>query len=164
MGFRFLVFLSFCSEDGEFVTYNTLPMLRTELASLTNTDQQLVCTGSDLLPGQPIRDQITEFMDQSAVFVAVISTEYCCSYWCKEEINKARMDNKPVMLLFKEEVPESQMNLDIKYFFHKNIRAKWILNVNGEYELETGWNNICSSIIQFLNEARTNRNESETIV
>ena len=87
-------------------------------------------------------------------FVAVVSQDFCESFWCKREIRKARDDGKPVILLFKEHVEYEEMGPDVQYFFKRNIRSKWTVNDDGEYKLGTSCETVGESIILFLNEAQ----------
>ena len=88
-------------------------------------------------------------LDDSAVFIAVMSKNYCSSDYCKLEIEQARLQGKAIILIFIEEVAEEEMTLVIREVFKKYTRVKFVVD-NGFYKLQPDWGCVCESIIQLM--------------
>ena len=88
-------------------------------------------------------------LDDSAVFIAVMSKNYCNSDYCKLEIEQARLQGKAIILIFIEEVAEEEMTLVIREVFRKYTRVKFVFE-GGFYKLQPDWKCVCESIIQLM--------------
>ena len=86
-------------------------------------------------------------LDDSAVFIAVMSKNYCSSDYCKLEIEQARLQRKPIILIFIEEVEEARMTLVIREVFRNYTRIKFMRD-NGVYKIQPDWQHVCQAIIQ----------------
>ena len=84
------------------------------------------------------------------MFIAVMSKNYCNSGYCRLEIEQARLQGKPIILIFIEEVAEEDMTLVIREIFRKYTRVKSVLQ-DGVYHLQPDWKFVCESIILLMN-------------
>ena len=117
---------------------------------MCKTDKDLVCIGDRYFrPGQTIFSEMIRCLDDSAVFIAIMSKNYCNSDYCKLEIEQARLQGKAIILIFIEEVEEEEMTLVIREVFKKYTRAKFVLE-GGFYKLQPDWECVCESIIQLM--------------
>ena len=120
------------------------------LRTICNSDKELVCIGDRYFrPGQPIFSEMIRCLDDTAVFIAVMSKNYCNSGYCKLEIEQARLQGKPIILIFIEDVAEDDMTLVIREVFRKYTRVKFIVN-EGVYQLQPDWKCVCESIIEIM--------------
>ena len=87
-----------------------------------------------------------ERLEESAIVVIVLSKNYCESDYCKMEIEQARLMNKPIVIILKENVSENDMNTVIKSVFHHFTRVIFKCE-GGTYRLLHDWRFICKSII-----------------
>ena len=70
---------------------------------------------------------------ESAVFVAVMSNNYCKYYMysCQLEIFEARTTRKPTILIFLEPVDDDKMDVVMTDIFKNNARAiAWLSDVH----------------------------------
>ena len=88
-------------------------------------------------------------LEDCAVFVVVLSKNYCFSDYCKHEIEQARLMRKPIVIIMKEVVDEGDMNGVIRETFKHFTRATF--QFDGEdLKLQQDWEYICESIIRLL--------------
>lgn len=124
---RYLVFLSFCSEDEELVMNCIHPQLTTTIADVTKTDFDLVCVGDKhFLPGQPLCGEIIKCIDNSAVVIAIISKDYCQKNWCQTEIMEAYQLRKPIIMLLIDDIDIHLMGDLLEKIFHRYAHASWV--------------------------------------
>ena len=88
-------------------------------------------------------------LDDCPVFVAVVSKSFCASRYCRHEIETAHTEGKPIILIFKEHVPEDQMDHVTKKVFSNFTRVKCVLSDNG-VDLQPPWDVLCKSIIELI--------------
>ena len=88
-------------------------------------------------------------LDECAVIVVVLSKNYCKSEYCKHEIEQARLMRKPIVIISKEFVEESEMNGVIKETFKHFTRVIFRFEED-DFRLQQDWEYICQSIIQLL--------------
>ena len=88
-------------------------------------------------------------LEDCAVFVVVLSKNYCYSDYCKHEIEQARLMRKPIVIIMKEVVNEEDMNGVIKETFKHFTRATFRFEEEG-LRLEQDWEYICQCIFQLL--------------
>ena len=96
--------------SSSYFLFDFCPIQET-LETICETDRDLVCIGDRYFtPGQPIFSEMIRCLDDSAVFIAVMSKNYCNSDYCKLEIEQARLQGKPIILIFIEEVEEAEID------------------------------------------------------
>ena len=78
-----------------------------------------------------------------------MSKNYCNSDYCKLEIEQARLQGKPIILIFIEDVEEDEMTLVIREVFRNYTRVKFVAE-DGMYRLQPDWGHICESVIQLM--------------
>ena len=88
-------------------------------------------------------------LEDCAVFVVVLSKNYCFSDYCKHEIEQARLMRKPIVIIMKEIVDEGDMNGVIKETFRHFTRATFKFEED-EPRLQQDWVYICRCIIELL--------------
>ena len=88
-------------------------------------------------------------LEECAVFVVVLSQNYCYSDYCKHEIEQARLMRKPIVIIMAEFVNEGDMNGVIKETFKHFTRVTFRFGED-ELRLQQEWVYICQSIIQLL--------------
>ena len=88
-------------------------------------------------------------LENSSVFIAVMSKQYCLSHFCKFEIEQAHVMDKPIILIFKEHVNETDMNSVTREIFRNYTRVKCVIE-DGQHTIQPGWNQICDAIIQLM--------------
>ena len=89
-------------------------------------------------------------MDDSAVVVVVMTGNYVKSDYCNLEIEHARLKNKQIVILTKEEVNKDDMNAVTKEIFSHFTRVRFVCGEDGHIRLERGWKDVCESIIMLL--------------
>ena len=81
--------------------------------------------------------------------VAGMSQNYCKSFYCKLEIEQARLIGKPVIMIFMENVAENEMSEVMKEVFRNFTRVKIVL-VGEQYQSQPDWTYVCQSIVQLM--------------
>ena len=128
----------------------TLFVFQANMKTLTGTDRDLVAIGDRYFRlGRSIFAEIIRLLDDCAVVVIVLSTNYCNSEYCKHEIEQARLMRKPIVIIMKEFVEESEMNGVIKETFKHFVRATFTFEED-DVRLQQDWEYICQCIIQLL--------------
>ena len=120
------------------------------MKNLTDSDRDLVATGDKHFRlGRSIFGEIIRMLEECAIFMVVLSKNYCHSDYCKLEIEQARLMRKPIVVIMKEFVEEEEMNGVIKETFKHFTRVTFMFQEEN-YRLDQSWEYICESIIQLL--------------
>ena len=85
-------------------------------------------------------------INDSAVFIGVVSKHFCESYFCDIEISEARTTGKPIILISMEHVDTDKMTVVIRDVFMNNARAK-IVKEGNNYQMYPPWEQLCKAII-----------------
>ena len=121
------------------------------LRAITNIhNRDLVCfADKHFTPGQTILADMETCLQDSSVFLAVVTTRFCASNYCKFEIEQARVMQKPIILIYKEHVEEDQMDPVTREIFNNFTRIRCIYE-NGQHVIQPGWKEICEAIIKLM--------------
>jgi hypothetical protein len=150
---KFPIFLSYSSADEKFVKRWVIPGLNNSLKAKMATDKDCLATGDvNFKPGKWVKEEVIRCIEISSVIVACISTNFCKSHFCCDEVMVAITANKPVILMFLEHVHEKNMPKSIYKHFNKTTRAKWSLTKSGTYVLTPNFNVLCSTILELISE------------
>ena len=150
MDTQYLVFLSFSSDDQDFVMENISVPLQERLQEMTKSDRDLVCIGDmHFQIGRPIHDEMFLKLSESAVILFVLSPHFCSSHYCRMEFDFALQLNKPIVLMIKDDVDPREMVPSLREMFYKRTRILWERQDN-EYRLKTTWTNVCNSILELI--------------
>ncbi|KAK3598718.1 hypothetical protein CHS0354_003279 [Potamilus streckersoni] len=131
--FRFVVFLSYCSQDSQIVDENILPFLKMYLREKFNTERDLVCTGADIV-------------------VPVITPAFLQSRWSQEECVAAVDKHKQVVILIKQHTDTSMAIDTIQNLIGQYTRGMWSDN-EGHFVIRPSWNTIYEGIIRGASES-----------
>ena len=114
-------------------------------------NRDLVCNADvNFHPARTILSEIFRCLKDCDVFVAVVSTSFCKSRFCRYEIEHAHLLEMPIILIFIERVNEDDMNLITKEVFETFTRVQFAMDIDGEYRITPDWPHICESIIQLI--------------
>ncbi|KAK7112987.1 toll-like receptor 4 [Littorina saxatilis] len=112
--FEFDAFVSYSSEDNDFVHGEMLEELETRAGLRLNVHNR------DFIPGRPIPSNIVSAVQSSRRTLVVLSRELVQSEWCHYEMQMATMEaahtGRDVLLfLLYEDVPSQQLPRDVLY-------------------------------------------------
>ncbi|KAK7112988.1 toll-like receptor 4 [Littorina saxatilis] len=112
--FEFDAFVSYSSEDNDFVHGELLEELETRAGLRLNVHNR------DFIPGRPIPSNIVSAVQSSRRTLVVLSRELVQSEWCHYEMQMATMEaahtGRDVLLfLLYEDVPSQQLPRDVLY-------------------------------------------------
>ncbi|KAK7112986.1 toll-like receptor 4 [Littorina saxatilis] len=112
--FEFDAFVSYSSEDNDFVHGELLEELETRAGLRLNVHNR------DFIPGRPIPSNIVSAVQSSRRTLVVLSRELVQSEWCHYEMQMATMEaahtGRDVLLfLLYEDVPSKQLPRDVLY-------------------------------------------------
>lgn len=148
--YEFAVFLSYSSDDENFVTRYVLDQLQENLSKATNIRRKLICVGDfNLRPGFMVLDETIRCMNSCTLVVSVLSDNFCQSNYCNTELQQAYQLRKPVVLIFKGKVDETVMTPMMKLLFQENVRVLFT-EIDGEYVLKNTWDNVCKSLLEVI--------------
>ena len=102
------------------------------------------------VPGRSLFIEIERCVAEAAVFIAVVSENFCKSYYCNLEIAEADQTRKPIILLFKEHVNENVMGVLVKTLYMTRVRAKIEQGEDGNYQMIPDWTRMCEAIIGLM--------------
>lgn len=147
-GHEFAVFLSYSSDDQYFVKEHIYDQLNEALQSRLDINRDLVFVSEmHMRAGVSIKDGIRDAFARSAVLLFILTDSTVDSEWCIFEFHEALDIGKPIVIMVKDIVNEDVLPEQIKTFFANNTRIFWKKDDNGEYMLETSWDNVCESIM-----------------
>lgn len=149
--YEFPIFISYSNTDVDFVFEHIIYPINQHLREITELDDDtFVATGDQQFrAGFSIHDEIQRCIEQSAVMLVVVSNAYCTSAYCRNEIETSVELDKPVVLLFLEEVNEANMPKVMRRVFKKCVRAK-MNYVDGQLQVVPSWENICNSLLELI--------------
>ncbi|KAK7112989.1 toll-like receptor 4 [Littorina saxatilis] len=112
--FEFYAFVSYSSEDNDFVHGELLEELETRAGLRLNVHNR------DFIPGRPIPSNIVSAVQSSRRTLVVLTRELVQSEWCHYEMQMATMEaahtGRDVLLfLLYEDVPSQQLPRDVLY-------------------------------------------------
>lgn len=147
-GHEFAVFLSYSSDDQYFVKEYIYDKLNEALQRRVDDKRDLVFVSEvHMRAGVSIKDGIRDAFARSAVLLFILTDSTIDSEWCVFEFHEALNIGKPIVIMVKDIVNEDILPEQIKTFFANNTRIFWKEDENGEYRLETSWDNVCESIM-----------------
>ncbi|KAL3888266.1 hypothetical protein ACJMK2_000637 [Sinanodonta woodiana] len=150
INFKYVAFLSYCSQDEHIVDEHILPSLDRILKEKLKTEKDLVCTGADsFVPGMLIIDEIHRCINESLVVIPVITPAFLKSKWSLKECVDALEKQRPVVVLMKQNT-----NTD-------DTVATWSDN-EGQFRIRPSWNSICEAIIHRAPETLRNYRRQNT--
>ena len=144
---KYLVFLSYCNDDCEFVRKHVKPGLKASLFKKFNIGKEFTVTGDDFKLGMSIFSEIFRCIELSCVVVFVASSLFCKNQWCQMELREAMSQNKPIILLFMEDVEKTDMSKKLRAIFDRNTRSKLVQN-GDIFKPVAGWLHCCESIVK----------------
>ncbi|KAI8770844.1 toll receptor 13 [Biomphalaria glabrata] len=116
--FRYDVFISYASEDEEFILGKLLP-------EFDSRDLRVLVHGRDFAVGEFIASNIVTAVKESRKTLVVLTRNLLNSTWCNFELQMANMESvhtgRPVLLfLIKESIPTTELTSDLLYHLNKN--------------------------------------------
>ncbi|XP_045206119.2 toll-like receptor 2 [Mercenaria mercenaria] len=157
-----LVFLSHCNEDSDLVMNKIYPELCDHLSKMTRSNKPLVCLGDKhFRPGYPLRDEVMRCIEESSVFLAIISRNFCRRIWCNLEIGEAYDQKKPIIMLMVEYVEKELMDDFLQKIFNRYAHATWKPDDKGGH-IEPEWKLFCKSIIQLAGKSTATAHPVDT--
>ncbi|KAL3888288.1 hypothetical protein ACJMK2_000659 [Sinanodonta woodiana] len=169
INFKYVAFLSYCSQDEHIVDEHILPSLDRIIKEKLNTEKDLVCTGADsFVPGMLIIDEIHRCITESLVIVPVITPAFLGSRWSLRECVDALEKQRQVVVLMKQNTNTNDTIGAIKQLIAHYTRATWSDN-EGQFLIRPSWNSVGEAIIQrasehFLNYRRQNVNTPNDLI
>lgn len=153
---KFPVFLSYCSSDADIVENNILNVLDKRLQVLLETNKRCISTGDiSFTPGFHVAEEIATCVELTDVVVACVSRNFCNSPFCKDEIVAAHHANKPIILLFLEEVDTKRLPKFIQTHFKFITRAKFFISETGAPIFTPDVDTLCRAIIMLTKTSLT---------
>ena len=146
------VFLSFCSEDEEFVMENVFPHLNDGLKQILKTESRCVAIGGmDFHPGFPLANEIIRCIEASSVVILFITNAFCRKNWCRNEAMAAHTDNKQLILMMFEKVDVKRLPKHLYKYYMQYTRVHW-MQEHGEYVMKPDWAELCASVVKLMGE------------
>ncbi|XP_045211067.2 toll-like receptor 1 [Mercenaria mercenaria] len=155
---NFLCSLSYSDSDAE-VSNQLYIRLEALLKDITKCERDAICIDfKHYRAGKSIVEEIIRCISGSLVAVFVVSEAFCRSDWCCLEVKEAYEQQKPIILIFVEEVSEESMTIYIRNIFNRYTRGKLVETENGEVDyMPGGLKGLCNSIILLGSESSSQR-------
>ena len=145
---KFLAFLSYCSEDTEFVLTKIYPALHENLSELTQNNRNFICIGDrNFQPGKHVTAEVARCMEDSTVVIFVVSNTFCRKGWCQSEVNEAYAQRKSIIMLMKEQVDRGVMPRFLNTIFSRYTHASWV-GSEEDGHMEPDVETLCVSVIK----------------
>ena len=144
--FQFDAFVSYSSEDNDFVHGQLIQELETRAGLILNVHNR------DFIPGRPIPCNIVDAVQNSRRTLVVLSRELLRSDWCHYEMQMATMEaahtGRDVLLfLIYEDVPSQEMPREVLY----NLQASTYISFPADAEpslIRDFWDRLAQAIRQ----------------
>lgn len=136
---KYLCFLTFSSNEDTNLIINVSSLIDQNLQLLTGINHRsLICTGDrNFRPGYSVINEVYRLVDESFIMVCLVSNRFCSSSWCELEMRIATERNKPIILLFTEDVQRLEMPDIMQNIFDTQTRGR-IIRENDTYMLVPG--------------------------
>ncbi|GAB6025379.1 TOLL-like receptor [Chamberlinius hualienensis] len=123
-GKRFDAFVSYSSDDSDFIVNEILPKLEQ-----IDYPYEVCIHERNFMPGDFIQDAILEAVKQSSRTIIVLTENFVNSGWCMYEFKVAHMqmmeDRCPrIILIVKDDIPKD-LNTRLKMYIKTNTYLKW---------------------------------------
>ncbi|XP_060560679.1 toll-like receptor 4 [Ruditapes philippinarum] len=146
--YEFVAFLSYSSNDDQFVQGHVINQLNENLQRIIRTDRDLICTGDkNYRPAFTVHDETERCLNRASVVILLVSDSFCRSQYCQNEFDKAYLLGKPVVLMLFGNVDEEIMMPTLHGLYKRDARILWKIE-NEQFELNTTWENICTSLLE----------------
>jgi hypothetical protein len=146
--YEFVAFLSYSSNENEFVQDHVINQLNENLKLIIGTDRDVICTGDkNYRPGFTVHDETERCLNRASVVILLLSDNFCRSQYCQNEIDKAYLLGKPVVLMLFGNVDEEIMMPTLHGLYKRDARILRKIE-NGQLVLNTTWENICISLLE----------------
>ena len=132
------------------VVFIIVSFFQQHLQVITGVVKEHIADDTTLIPGHPVLEECAKYIEESAVFVAVVSADFCGSFYCNIELSEAQQTGKPIILIFKEHVNEALMGVVLRNIFLNKVRAR-IEQKEGGYKMVPDWDRLCKAIIGLMN-------------
>ena len=143
-------FLSFSSDDHDFVLDNVFPMLDEGLNGILTVESRCVATGDlDMLPDHPIQHEIIKCLEKSTVVIFFVTRSFCKHRWCKFEFDTAIQIKKPAILMMYGNVKKRHMPPVLRTHFETYVRVHWSIQ-NGVPVMTPGCDVVCKTIVRLI--------------
>ncbi|XP_053384087.1 toll-like receptor 8 [Mercenaria mercenaria] len=147
---RFVVFLSYSSEDTDFLNEYVYNPLKIRLQEKLQTERDIICLGDRHFQlGKPINDEMVQTLQQSAVVLLLFSRNFCSSEFCRMEFDHALFMKKPFIVMVKGEIDINDMVPSMQEVFRRNTRLLWERDGN-IFVMKTSWDNVIFSILELI--------------
>ena len=103
--------------------------------------------------------EIENCINGAAVFIAVLSANYCDSFYCNAEIEEARSLGKPIILIYLEDIEQDRMSPCVKEIFWNYTRAK-VRFSDDPHILQSNLEKVCETILELKNKDNSIDNHS----
>ena len=144
---KYAAFLSFSGDNEEFVMANVYPNLNSDLKQILNIDSNCVATGgTDFSLGYSIKDEIVRCIDESAVVVFFLSETFVNKPWCRTEVHKAFLEEKPIILMIQGKLDINSMPKALRKHYETYTRVHWSMQ-HGVPIMRPGWEHLCQTIV-----------------
>ncbi|XP_045184944.2 toll-like receptor 4 [Mercenaria mercenaria] len=145
---KFLCLLSYSNTDSTVAIEHIYRNLNETLKEITGLESDSVCIDErHFRAGAEIVAEIMRCVSESCVIVFVVSKSFCQSNWCCLEVKEAYEQQKPIVLIFCEEVDDNEMSAHLKQMFQRYTRAKLVQQDEDVNVQPGGWEGLCDSII-----------------
>ena len=141
------VFLSFSSDDDEFVMDEIYPVLDAGLKKILNTETRCVATSySDFRPGFCLAKEIIRCIEASSVVVFFVTNSFCEKVWCRNETLVAHNTNKHTVIMFWEKVDKTMLPKHLYKHLQECVCVYWV-EEDGHRVMKPGWDKLCETVV-----------------
>ena len=147
---KFPVFLSFSSEDDDFVMDYVYQNLNKGLQKALKTSSRCVAVGTiDLKLGHSIGNEIIRCMEECSVVMILLSNGFCRKPWCRFEVLTASTDHKPIILMTRDKVKTELIPKILRKHYATYTHVQWSM-VDGKSVMSPRWEKLCKKIVRMI--------------
>ncbi|XP_060553769.1 toll-like receptor 4 [Ruditapes philippinarum] len=146
---KYLCFVSYSSEDYKADIRQVTARTKESLQELIQTSKEVLCVIDEHVNlGFPIVDEIMRCIKESCVGLFFVTTNFCQSQWCEMELRETYELNKPIILIFKEEIDTRIMSPLMLKIFQQFTRGKLVVTEHGDIQMIPDIQELSNSILK----------------
>ena len=148
---KHIIFCLFCTKDIEFMEKHVSPVFTDTFMNITGMDANLFCDSfSGYKIGFPLINESDRCIRQSRVITFLVSRASCECKRCLCELRLALHENKPIVVILKEQMEEDKMPPTVRLLVRTTSKASFVRRKQKLY-LSPSPRKFCYTILDLAN-------------
>ncbi|XP_053378065.1 toll-like receptor 5 [Mercenaria mercenaria] len=149
--YKYAALLVYHHDDNTFVEDYVAGPLETEIKNVKNITRNLIAKSEDVCPGHNFISELNEVINTTPVVIAIVSRNVFDDAIFSVVIEGARDNGKPIIFFLKIEpsgLDREKLTPGVRQLLKIKPKFVW-RQKNEEYIMESTWQNICTTILDY---------------